>query len=75
MSAYLETAIEWISKGQIEFYMSNHQHDPNASALWIYFQSVITWIETTFVNKRKFMKGVDNILIDEAYGVALISKM
>ena len=56
---YLETAIEWISKGQIEFYMSNHQHDPNASALWIYFQAVVTWVETTFVNKRKFMKGVD----------------
>lgn len=56
---YLETSIDWISNGQIEFYMSNHQHDPNASALWIYFQSVITWIETTFTNKRKFMKGVD----------------
>lgn len=56
---YLETAIDWISKGQIEFYMSNHQHDPNASALWIYFQAVITWVETTFTNKRKFMKGVD----------------
>lgn len=56
---YLETAIEWISKGQIEVYMSNHQHDPNASALWIYFQAVITWVETTFTNKRKFMKGVD----------------
>jgi len=56
---YLETAIEWISKGQIEFYMSNHQHDPNASSLWIYFQAVITWVDTTFTNKRKFMKGVD----------------
>jgi hypothetical protein len=57
---YLETAIEWISNGEIEKYMSEHQHDNNASALWIYFQSVITWVTTTFTTKRsKFMKGVD----------------
>ncbi len=56
---YLETAIEWISNGNIEDYMSKHQHDPNASELWIYFQSVITWVTAIFPNKRKFMKGVD----------------
>lgn len=64
---YLETAIKWISKENIEVYMSNHQHDPNASALWSYFQSVITWVESTFTIKRKkFMKGVDwGILYNE----------
>jgi hypothetical protein len=57
---YLETAIEWISNSEIEKYMSEHQHDSNANALWIYFQSVITWTATTFTTKRsKFMKGVD----------------
>jgi hypothetical protein len=61
---YLETAIKWISDGKIEDYMSEHQHDPNASALWIYFQSVISWIEATFPkkynkNRKKFMKGID----------------
>jgi len=57
---YFETAIKWISKGNIEVYMSNHQHDPNALALWQYFQSVITWVQGTFIKKRtKFMKGVD----------------
>lgn len=56
---YLETAIEWISKGNIESYMANHQRDPNALALWNYFQSVITWVSGTFTKKRKFMKGVD----------------
>lgn len=57
---YLETAIKWISKGNIEVYMSNHQHDPNALALWRYFQDVISWVEGTFTKKRtKFMKGVD----------------
>ena len=61
---YLETAIKWLSEGKIEDYMSKHQHDPNASALWIYFQSVISWIEATFTkkynkNRKKFMKGID----------------
>ena len=57
---YLETAIKWTSNGNIEVYMSNHQHDPNALALWQYFQSVITWVQGTFTKKRtKFMKGVD----------------
>lgn len=57
---YFETAIRWISEGNIEVYMSNHQHDPNASALWRYFKDVISWIESTFTNKRKkFMKGIE----------------
>jgi hypothetical protein len=56
---YFETAIDWISEGEIEKYMAEHQHDPNASALWLYFQSVITWTTATFTKKRKFMKGVD----------------
>ena len=56
---YLETAIDWINGGDIESYMATHQHDQNASALWIYFQSVITWVGATFTKKRRFMKGVD----------------
>jgi hypothetical protein len=57
---YFETAIDWISKGNIEVYMGNHQHDQNASALWRYFQDVISWVEATFVVKRKkFMKGIE----------------
>lgn len=56
---YLETAIDWISEGNIENYMASHQHDPNATALWLYFQSVITWVNATFTKKRRFMKGVE----------------
>ena len=59
---YLETAIDWISDGNIELYMSNHQHDVNAAPLWQFFQSVITWIDTTFrptKERKKIMKGVE----------------
>ena len=64
---YLETAIDWISKGNIEVYMANHQHDLNANALWRYFQDVITWVEGTFTKKRKFMKGVNWGFLHEKY--------
>ena len=57
---YLETAIKWISKGNINEYMAKHQHEQNANILWNYFLAVINWIETTFKVKRKpFMKTVD----------------
>jgi len=56
---YLETAIDWISEKNIELYMASHQHDPNANALWMYFQSVITWVQNTFTTYRKEMKGID----------------
>lgn len=55
----LETALEWISKGNIEQYMSVHQHDPNANELWMYFKNVIDWVRLTFTNYRKEMKGID----------------
>ncbi|MCK0108221.1 DUF262 domain-containing protein [Flavobacteriaceae bacterium S0825] len=77
---YLETAIKWISNGNIEVYMANHQHDQNASALWRYFQDVISWVEATFTIKRKkFMKGVDwgvlyNEFKDEVFNTDSIEK-
>ena len=55
---YLETAIDWISGGKIEDYMSKHQHEPNANELWLYFQAVINWVKVTFPRYRREMKGV-----------------
>ncbi len=56
---YLETALEWRSGGEIEEYMSKHQHDKNATPLWQYFQKVIGWVKATFPGYRREMKGVD----------------
>jgi len=55
---YLETAISWISGGEIEDYMSKNQHEPNANELWLYFKSVIDWVQVVFPKYRKEMKGV-----------------
>jgi hypothetical protein len=56
---YLETAIDWISDGQIEGYMAEHKEQPTAAELWRYFQEVITWVSQIFPHYRNEMKGVD----------------
>lgn len=56
---YLETVISWINNGDIEAYMAKQQNKPNANELWLYFQSVISWVKATFVKYRREMKGVD----------------
>ena len=38
--------------------MSEHQKDPNANELWVYFQAVISWIDVTFRTYRREMKGL-----------------
>jgi hypothetical protein len=59
---YLETAIEWHAQAgelrSIEEYMGQHQYDDNATPLWQYFQRVIAWVNATFPEYRKEMKGV-----------------
>ena len=62
---YLETALKWISCGNICEYMSQHQKYPNANELWLYYQKVINWVITTFgldtspKNYRKEMLGLN----------------
>ena len=55
---YLETAIKWISDGDIEGHMSANQHKTNANELLAYFRRVIAWVKATFPEYRKEMKGV-----------------
>jgi hypothetical protein len=59
---YLETAIRWIASKEgkeVEDYMAEHQHDTNANELWLYFNSVITWLKVIFPNYRREMKGLE----------------
>jgi hypothetical protein len=64
---YLEIAIDWISEGKIEEYMSKHQHDKDAKVLWEYFQAVINWVKFVFTNYRKEMRGVPFGLLYNEY--------
>jgi len=69
---YLETAIAWHAPKEnvatIEEYMGQHQHDPNAVALWNHFRSVIDWVKAAFPKYRKEMKGVEWGPLYNAFG-------
>jgi Protein of unknown function DUF262/HNH endonuclease len=56
---YLETTVKWISSDAIEEYMAKNQHESNANELWLYFQSVISWVKAVFPKYRREMKGID----------------
>lgn len=69
---YLATTLKWISEKEnksVGQFMADNQNKENASALWNYFQAVISWIRRTFPNYRKeIMKGVEWGLIYNKYG-------
>lgn len=64
----LETALKWKNKGEIEAYMSAHQHDPNANELWTYFKSVIDWVKLSFPKYRREMKGIHWASLYDQFG-------
>ena len=67
---YLQTALRWIADKEgkvIEEYMSEHQHDTNANELWLYFNSVISWVKVLFPKYRKEMKGIEWGLLYNRY--------
>lgn len=54
---FLEKALEWVSQGKIGDYMSMHRFDTNINELKKYFDSVITWVSTVFIDVESEMKG------------------
>ena len=56
---YLHTALEWVSKGNIDEYMSRHRFDDNINELTTYFNSVIDWISSVFQDVESEMRGLN----------------
>jgi len=56
--AYLHTALDWVSKGNISAYMSLHRNDDNIREMQTYFDSVIDWASGVFQNIEKEMCGL-----------------
>lgn len=56
---YLERALDWVSKGNIEGYMSSHRHNTDIDELKTYFNSVIDWAEGQFITIRPDMRVLD----------------
>ena len=64
---FLATALEWVSKGSIDIYMSQHRFDTNINELKTYFNSVITWVSTVFRDVKSDMKGLEWGRLYETY--------
>lgn len=72
---YLHTILKWKTDNQIQQYMAVHQHDPNANELRLYFQNIISWVETVFPKYRSEMKGIEwGFLYNKFKDLAIDSK-
>jgi hypothetical protein len=76
---FFERALDWVSKGNIDDYMSRHRKDKNIKELKTYFNSVIDWVSTVFVDVEGEMRGLEwGRLYEEyhktAYSPAKVSK-
>ncbi|MDD2392049.1 MAG: DUF262 domain-containing protein [Bacilli bacterium] len=57
--AFFERALDWVSKGNIDDYMSKHRSDKNIDELKRYFNSVIDWISSVFIDVENEMCGLE----------------
>ncbi len=66
---YWERALEWVSKGKenIGAYMSSHRNDKNINEVKTYFNSVIDWVSTVFIDVESEMRGLEWGRLYEAY--------
>lgn len=63
----LRTALDWVSKGNIDAYMSQHRYDNNIIELKTYFNSVIDWVSSVFSDVDSSMRGLDWGRLYETY--------
>lgn len=64
---FLECALNWVSKGNIGEYMSKHRKDENINELQTYFNTVIDWASSVFVDVEKEMCGLEWGRLYETY--------
>lgn len=57
--AFFERALDWVSRGNIDDYMSSHRNDKNINELKKYFNSVIDWISSVFIDVESEMCGLE----------------
>lgn len=76
---YLERALDWVSKGNIDDYMSRHRNDANINELKTYFESVINWISNVFIDVESEMRGLEwgrlyELYHDKTYNSKMVSE-
>lgn len=65
--AFLERALDWVSKGNIADYMSSHRYQDNITELKTYFKSVIDWVSAVFIDVESEMCGLEWGRLYESY--------
>lgn len=64
---FLETALDWVSKGNIGDYMSRHRNDDNINELKTTFNTVIDWVSGVFTGVETEMRGLEWGRLYESY--------
>jgi len=64
---FLERALEWVSDGNIEGYMTSHRKEKNITELKKYFNTVIDWVSGVFTDVESEMRGLEWGRLYEAY--------
>ncbi len=57
--AFLEHALDWVSDGAIDNYMSKHRQDSDITELKNHFNKVIDWVSSIFIDVESEMKGLE----------------
>ena len=76
---FLERALQWVSQGNVEAYMSKHRQDSDITPVKTYFNAVIDWASAVFSDVLPEMRGLEwGRLYEEhhkkPYNVAEVSK-
>lgn len=53
------TALKWVSKDNVGEYMSRHRYDTNIDEVKTYFNSVIDWVSSVFIDVKREMCGLE----------------
>ena len=56
---FLATALKWVSKGNVDAYMSAHRKDTNIKEIKTYFNTVIDWADNIFNDIYPEMQGLN----------------
>lgn len=61
-------ALEWVSRGNVDDYMSKHRRDKTIDEVKTYFNTVIDWVGSYFISVENEMCGLEWGRLYEKYG-------
>ena len=56
---FWERALQWVSRGHVGEYMSKHRTSSDIKEVVTYFNSVLDWVSSVFLDTEKEMKGLE----------------